>query len=92
MTRSIVVSHRDIQWRLRVQPPRDCQPVDVTEIAVIALQESQAYRVLAQEAVHLLHRQGIEFSRLRSRYRQLLQQLRRESARIAEAESGVLLL
>lgn len=42
--------------------------------------EAASYRVIAQEAMHLLHDQHVELQRVRERYHQLLDERRAKAA------------
>ena len=70
----------DIPW----ESSREAHPtfglMDLEDIAVAALQESQSYRMLALQTLHLLHAQAVQLRVLSRRNRELLEQFRSAKA------------
>lgn len=51
------ITAADITWDL----PADDEPIETgDDVAVLAIVEAQSYRVLAQQALHALHRVTVE--------------------------------
>jgi hypothetical protein len=79
MDRSPHVSAEDIAWELTPGASQQLDEMTVEDIAVAALQESQSYRLLAQQALHLLRAQEIQLRQLSVRHRRLVEQFRTEN-------------
>jgi hypothetical protein len=75
------LSADNIRWDLNPDGGLDHRDSDIVDIAIAALEEAQSYRVLAQQAIHLLHEQDIQLSKLRERYRRLAEEVRSRRCR-----------
>ncbi len=76
MPRSQLLCAEDVPWESVRESSTTFGAMDLEDIAVAALQESQSYRMLALQTLHLLHAQAIELRALRRRNQELLEQLR----------------
>ena len=75
------LSAEDIDWERARDVDPDHRNLDLAEIAIVALEEAQSYRILAQQAIHLLHLLDIQLKQLRNRYYEVLEQLRHNRTR-----------
>ena len=69
-----------IRWEMAANLGPDLHNLDIAEIVIVALEEAQSYRMLAQHAIHLLHVQNIQLKQQRNRHQRLSDQFRRDRA------------
>jgi hypothetical protein len=66
----------DIIWDLSVDPGPDYRDLDVVDLAIVALEEAQSYRLLAQGAIRLTYTLGAQLNQMRRHYYDLCDQFR----------------
>lgn len=69
----------DYAWTIGPAQTAETEHVttDTVDLVVDALLDAQAYRTLAQSAIHSLHERERQFTRLQASYHQALDDLRR---------------
>lgn len=83
MTGGDPVNANEIRWELAPDAVPDPLLQSDDDVLFQALSEAQVYRLMAQEAIHLLHACDQELRRLRRQHYALLDQYRALRARVA---------
>jgi hypothetical protein len=70
------LSADDITWDLSVDLGPDYRDLDVANVVIIALEDAQSYRLLAQQAIRLIYVLDAQLRQLRFQYCQVRDQLK----------------
>jgi hypothetical protein len=66
----------DITWDFDADLSPDYRDLDVADVVIIALEEAQSYRLLAQQAIRLIYVLDAQLRQLRLQYCQVRDQFR----------------
>jgi hypothetical protein len=72
-----------ITWDLSADLAPDYRDLDVADVVIVALEEAQSYRLLAQQAIRLLYVLDAQLDQLRRQYYQVRDQFRTNKRTVA---------